>query len=130
MDTDRSLSELRVLVVEDDDIAREFMDILLDDYHCPAECVNNGKEAIRKLLSSEYDAVLLDVMMEGIDGYETAQIIRKEISQTLPIIAITALAEEKKCLDAGMNDHLLKPIDIDKLYFMLKKIAKEKKDKE
>ena len=85
----------------------------------------NGKEALELLEKTpELDLVLMDIMMPEMDGYETMQRIRKQPRfNDLPIIALTAKAmqgDRQKCIEAGANDYLSKPIDIDKLLSLLR----------
>ncbi len=89
-------------------------------YH--ADVVTNGKEAVKSLERFDYDLVLMDCQMPVMDGYEATGIIRNLNSDVrnhnIPIIAMTANAIEgdrEKCLDAGMDDYISKPINIMKL---------------
>jgi CheY-like chemotaxis protein len=85
----------------------------------------NGKEALKRLKNQEdIDLVLMDIMMPEMDGYETMQQIRQDPKfRKLPIIALTAKAmkgDRQRCIDAGANDYLPKPIHIDKLFSLLR----------
>lgn len=108
----------RVLVVEDNDINLEVTSELLKKFGLNVEAAHDGEEAIRSALSGQYDLILMDIQMPNMDGYEaTRQIREKNIS--IPIIALTAHAlasEAQRSLQAGMNDHLSKPIDSNVLY--------------
>jgi len=80
----------------------------------------SGKEGIEVLKRSrEIDVVLMDVMMPGLDGFDTMRIVRQlEGYRTLPIIAVTAKAmvgDREKCLEAGANDYIAKPVNVDVL---------------
>ncbi len=93
------------------------------------ECAENGVEAIRKFSETPhaYDLIFMDIQMPEMDGYEATQRIRAldiPEAQTIPIIAMTANVfreDVEKCLEAGMNDHVGKPLNFDevlgKLYF-------------
>ncbi len=121
----------RILLVEDNDINQQVAVELLESEQIIVDVVNNGLEAIEKYISSlvtiTYDAILMDIQMPLMDGYEaTRQIRSKEkeasIKETMPIIAMTAHAmeaEKKKCLESGMNDHVTKPINIQQFFATL-----------
>lgn len=118
-ETIRTLDGSTVLLVEDNEINQQIAMELLAHAGVIAEIANNGREAVEKLKhakgDSPYDLVLMDVQMPEMDGYEATRLIREESRFAgLPIIAMTshAMAEEKRrCLEAGMNDHIAKPID-------------------
>ncbi len=89
------------------------------------EIGRNGFEAISKLDEvDDIDLVLMDVMMPGMDGLEATRRIRQDPRfQKLPIIAVTAKAmkdDQEQCLKAGTNDYLAKPIDLDRLFSLLR----------
>lgn len=107
----------RVLLVEDNDINREIAIELLTSAGFDVDCAVNGAIACDKVAEhgTSYDAVLMDVQMPVLDGINaTRKIRRHHAAADLPIIAMTAHAypeERQRCLDAGMNDHLAKPVD-------------------
>jgi PAS domain S-box-containing protein len=121
--TRHSLSEVktadvRILVAEDNMINQKLALHLLDKFGYPADTALTGKQAVEALEKSFYDLVLMDVQMPEMDGLEAAGVIRDPASAVLnhavPIIALTAHAMKKdrdRCLDAGMDDILTKPID-------------------
>jgi two-component system sensor histidine kinase/response regulator len=114
------LSGTRVLVVEDNEINMELSLDLLADVGITADFATNGMEAIDKVSRHTYEIVLMDIQMPYMDGLTATREIRKkpEYAQ-LPILAMTAHAmkgEREKSLDAGMNDHITKPIDPMLLY--------------
>ena len=106
-----------VLVAEDNDINRQIMEHLLQRLGITIQFTANGREAVDAVLAAgaKFDAVLMDVQMPVMDGLEATRLIRGRIDAThLPIITMTAYAMEQErqmCLDAGMNDHLTKPVD-------------------
>ena len=121
-----SLKGARILLVEDQPLNREIAVTLLRGLGLEVETAENGKDAvamIRAAAQGAYDAVLMDVQMPEMDGKQATRIIRQtHPPEDLPIIAMTAhvLGEQRSaCLDAGMNDHLAKPIDVKKLWSML-----------
>ncbi|HEY4161663.1 MAG TPA: response regulator [Dongiaceae bacterium] len=118
----------RVLVVEDNDINQEVAFELLSGAGLQVELAGHGVEAIAKLEAAEdgfYDVVLMDMQMPVMDGVAATREIRKRLRfLELPIVAMTAnvmAAEREKCLEAGMNDHVGKPIDPVSLFAMLTK---------
>ena len=111
------LSGSRVLVAEDNAINQQIVEHLLARLGITIEFAGNGREAVDAVLKdyTRFDAVLMDVQMPEMDGLEATRLIRREVDATqLPIIAMTAHAmetERQLCLEAGMNDHLTKPVD-------------------
>ncbi len=116
---DVAVNQLRlakILLVEDNDINREFARELLQEYGMQVDEAVNGEEAIRRIEMHRYDGVLMDCQMPVLDGVSaTKQIRQMQSGQDLPVIAMTAnaLQEDKdKALAAGMNDHIAKPIRV------------------
>ncbi len=109
----------KVLVVEDDPINMKLIKKLLMKYGIMIDAVKNGKEAVEKLkINHTYNMVLMDIQMPGMNGIEATEIIRTDISQELPIIALTASVmqeDRERALSVGMNDLLPKPIDVKQL---------------
>lgn len=116
---------LYVLVVEDDKSSQVLVNSILSKTGMKVNIVGNGNEAFNLVQSTHYDVVLMDMKIPGIDGYELTRRIRKDKRfAPLPIIAVTAHAmvgERKKCLDAGANDYISKPIDSDNLLITIKR---------
>ncbi|MGD9948050.1 MAG: response regulator [Desulfobulbus sp.] len=116
------LQGTRVLLAEDNPINQQMAQEILENAGIIVAIANNGKEAVRMLDTAQvpYDAVLMDIQMPEMDGYEATQQIRKNSRYNeLPIIAMTAHAmstDRAKCLAAGMNDHVAKPIEPDNLF--------------
>jgi CheY-like chemotaxis protein/GAF domain-containing protein/two-component sensor histidine kinase len=121
----QSLAGALVLVVEDNEINQEVVNGLLDRIGVSVHLASNGHEAVQKVKSGTYDAVLMDVQMPIMDGYEATRAIRADPAfRNLPIIAMTAHAmsgDREKSLDAGMDDHITKPVDPQELYDTLVK---------
>jgi two-component system sensor histidine kinase/response regulator len=110
----------RVLLVEDNELNREVALGLLEGAQLSLDTAENGAVAVEKISHQEYDLVLMDMQMPVMDGVTATKAIRSNPRyQSLPIIAMTANAMDRDrqiCLEAGMNDHLAKPIDPDKLF--------------
>ncbi|MEE4715377.1 response regulator [Pseudomonas alliivorans] len=118
--------EARKILVVDDDVRNIFaLTSALEHKGAVVEIARNGFEAIAKLNEVEdIDLVLMDVMMPEMDGYEATIEIRKDPRwRKLPIIAVTAKAmkdDQERCLQAGSNDYLAKPIDLDRLFSLIR----------
>jgi signal transduction histidine kinase/DNA-binding response OmpR family regulator/HPt (histidine-containing phosphotransfer) domain-containing protein len=116
----KALTGTKVLVVEDNEINMELSLDLLADVGIEADFATNGLEAIGKVEKHKYEVVLMDIQMPYMDGLSATREIRKKPENAgLPILAMTAHAmkgEREKSLDAGMNDHITKPIDPILLY--------------
>ncbi|MDR2568880.1 MAG: substrate-binding domain-containing protein [Oscillospiraceae bacterium] len=118
-----------MLLAEDIDINREILVSLLEDTGIIIECAENGKEALEmvKAAPDKYDIIFMDVQMPQMSGYEATRHIRALPALqgvNLPIVAMTAnvfKSDIEDCLKAGMNDHLGKPLDIEKVFEMLRK---------
>lgn len=113
------LQGARILLTEDNAINQQVATELLEGAGATVHIANNGREAVEKLFNGPqpppYDVVLMDVQMPEMDGYQATAKIRSEARfAELPIVAMTAHAtveERARCLDAGMNNHIAKPID-------------------
>ncbi len=122
-------SDKRILVAEDNELNWEIANELLQDLGLELEWAENGKVCTELFSKSEpgyYDAILMDIRMPIMDGYETTDAIRAmdRPDASLPIIAMTADAysdDIQRCLSHGMNAHVAKPIDIDEVVRILKK---------
>jgi signal transduction histidine kinase/DNA-binding response OmpR family regulator/HPt (histidine-containing phosphotransfer) domain-containing protein len=112
-----------VLLVEDNELNREVALGLLEDAHLAIATAENGQVAVQMVAEHEYDLVLMDMQMPVMDGLAATRAIRlKPQFRSLPIIAMTANVMEsdrEKCSEAGMNDHLAKPIDPEALFAAL-----------
>jgi signal transduction histidine kinase/DNA-binding response OmpR family regulator/HPt (histidine-containing phosphotransfer) domain-containing protein len=113
----------RVLLVEDNELNQEVAKGLLEEAKVSIDLAENGKVAVQMVREHDYDFVLMDMQMPVMGGIEATQVIRSDPRfRALPIIAMTANAmasDREKCLEAGMNDHVAKPIDPDELFSAL-----------
>ncbi|RGV45388.1 response regulator [Collinsella sp. AF14-35] len=128
-----SLAGMNVLLAEDNELNAEIAQALLESEGIVVTRAADGKEAVELYTSrpaGSFDAILMDIMMPGMDGYEATRAIRlseKADAADIPIIALTAnaFAEDAKAAhDAGMNAHLPKPLDFNKLKNILARIKK------
>ena len=118
----------RVLLAEDVEINREIVMVLLEPTKLAIDYVENGAEAVRQFKDNPgyYDMILMDVQMPEMDGYEATKTIRKldtPEAKTVPIVAMTANVyreDVERCMEAGMNAHVGKPLDIDEVIEVLK----------
>jgi CheY-like chemotaxis protein len=119
-----SLTDARILLVEDNPINLKIGSEMLRMAGVSVDTAQNGLEAIEKVQKNQYAAVLIDIQMPHLDGIEASRIIRQQFSRTrLPIIAMSAHAKAdnwKACLEAGINDYVLKPISRNVLFTALK----------
>jgi signal transduction histidine kinase/DNA-binding response OmpR family regulator len=115
-----ALAGARILLVEDNEINREVVVGLLEDASLRIDQAENGQRAVEMVEQSDYDLVLMDMQMPVLDGVAATRAIRGNPRfALLPIIAMTAnvlVGDREKCLQAGMNDHIPKPIDPDQLF--------------
>ncbi|WP_018934784.1 response regulator [Thioalkalivibrio sp. ALJ24] len=109
------LDGVRILLAEDNAINRDLAVELLQDQGCRVTTVENGREVLDAVQEGRFDAVLMDIQMPEMDGLTATRKLREDPRlQELPVIAMTAHAmagDREKSLDAGMNDHVAKPID-------------------
>jgi CheY-like chemotaxis protein len=110
----------RLLIVEDNPINQRVAVHQLEALHLQADVVGSGKEALEMLQMAGYDLVLMDCSMPDMNGYDTTRAIRQMAGpvSAVPIIAMTADAvtgTRERCLDAGMNDYVSKPVKLESL---------------
>lgn len=118
--------DARILLVEDNATNRRVVLGMLEKLHVEADAVADGVEALEALARTSYDLLLMDCLMPRMDGYETTRRIRamEGALRNVPIVAVTANAmkgDREKCLEAGMNDYLSKPVSRSALAKMLEK---------
>jgi len=128
----KHLKGVKILVAEDNLTNQEIAKAILEGAGIIVEIVNNGEEAVETARKGRFDAVLMDVQMPKMDGYEATANIRKipEL-KLLPIIAMTAHAmkgDEEKCLEAGMDAYISKPINQDRLFQTIWRTIKSQKE--
>jgi PAS domain S-box-containing protein len=117
----------RILVVEDNRVNQTIAVKMLMKLGFRAEAVGNGREALDALRQIPYDLIVMDCQMPEMDGYEATAIIRKSASlnrKDIPIVAMTANAtksDEERCLQAGMDDYMTKPVSVDSFKAVLTK---------
>ncbi|MDR3191987.1 MAG: response regulator, partial [Treponema sp.] len=113
----------RILLAEDVEVNREIVLALLEPTRLSVECVENGSMAVRVFNASPeaFDMIFMDIQMPEMDGYEATRAIRASVApnaKTIPIIAMTANVfkeDVEKCLEAGMNGHVAKPLDFEEV---------------
>lgn len=118
------MSDKLILVVEDDDDLRYLALQQLKKLGYRGEAACDGTDALDKLQENKYDLVLMDVMMPVMDGVTATKEFRqreKETGSYTTIIAMTAVSDKDRCLSAGMDDYIFKPITLDPLKALLLK---------
>ena len=127
-DLQKSLKGLRILAVEDNELNRMVLQVILKKCEVVLTIAHNGQEAIDLIQQQEFDLVLMDVQMPVVDGLEATKYIRNELKMTIPIIGLSANAmreEVEICKQAGMNDYLVKPYSERVLVEIMKKWSTE-----
>lgn len=125
---DKTLKKMQVLLVEDNDINRLYATSILKTWGCEIDVAENGFVAVEKVKNNSFDAVLMDVQMPVMDGFEATKTIRalESPKSKVAIIALTANATRKdfeKCLAEGMDDCITKPFTPDDLFKILSRFA-------
>jgi CheY-like chemotaxis protein len=125
----------RILLAEDNEVNQQVATELLQSVGLEVVCASHGGEVLELLESQPFDAVLMDIQMPVMDGFETTEAIRRReaeaLSLAVPIIALTAHAmqgDREKSLQCGMSDHLTKPLDPEKLFECLVRWITPKND--
>ncbi|OED45141.1 hypothetical protein ACH42_05610 [Endozoicomonas sp. (ex Bugula neritina AB1)] len=120
--------KLHILVTEDNKVNQMVARKLLEKLGCDCSIANNGQECIDMLTTHSYDMILMDCMMPIKDGYEATREIRAAGNTHIPIIAFTAKAmdsDHQACLEAGMNDFIDKPINLNQMTSLLDRWSKK-----
>jgi len=126
---DISYKDYTILMAEDVEINREIIMALLESTEVDIDCAENGVQAVQMFIAApeRYDLILMDLQMPEMDGMTATRVIRElafEKAKTIPIVAITANVFQEDidiCMAAGMNDHLGKPLELEKMLKILKK---------
>lgn len=117
----------RILIVEDDNDLRFLTMHQLKKLGYPSDAAEDGKQAVDLYKDGGYSLILMDVMMPVLDGCSASiqirEIEKEEGKKEIPIIALTAISDRERCLEAGMNDYLFKPVLIGALEGVMKKWA-------
>ena len=124
--------EPRILLVEDNETNRKIVISMLALKHLSCDVAVNGKQALDAVLNKQYDLVLMDCQMPVMDGYESVACIRRQEGNNrhTPIIAMTANAMEgdrERCVKAGMDDYLSKPVDFNRMFALIRQFAKPRR---
>ncbi len=128
-----SFEGYHILVVEDNELNAEIAQCLLEERGFEVECVYDGAQAVERIRTTPpgtYDVILMDIMMPVMDGLEATRVIRsmeREDCRTIPIIAMSANAFDddlKKSVACGMNGHLSKPVEVERLYQVLNEVLR------
>ena len=136
---EKDIRGMKILLVEDNLLNREIAEYVLEEAGAEIVCAEDGRQAVEQFAASaegRFDAILMDIMMPVLDGLEATREIRRmqrSDAATVPIIAMTANAfaeDKKKSADAGMNEHLTKPLDSEKLIETLSRYYQKEKGHE
>ncbi|AFM23186.1 PAS domain S-box protein [Desulfomonile tiedjei] len=123
---------LKILLVEDNPVNQTLALRLLEKRGCTVSIASNGKEALKSLEAESFDLILMDIEMPEMNGFETTQAIRnaeQSSGEHIPIIAMTAHAmtgDRERCLDAGMDGYVSKPVDSRELFFTIDKFTQDR----
>jgi len=131
------LSKLNILLIEDNNLNVKLILSLFSEFNLKLQVSENGSLGIEKLKENNFDIILMDMEMPVMNGYQASMIIRNEMKNNIPIIAMTAHAmpgEKEKCMNLGMNDYISKPINanllFEKMYDLtINKMAKKESEK-
>ena len=124
----KDLKSIKLLIADDDLMTQVIMRNIFKKLGWDSDIVGNGLEVLEKMKHADYDLILMDVEMPELDGYQTTIKIRNDLAppvSNIPIIAITAYATDaklKKCLEVGMDDYMVKPLNAAELRVKIKKM--------
>ena len=130
---EKSIKGLHILLTEDNELNMEIAEFMLQNEGADVEKAWNGQEAVelfKKSEPGEFDVILMDIMMPVMNGYEAAKMIRsldREDAKEVPIIAMTANAfteDRLRAKEAGMDEHVAKPVDVELLIKVIRKLVK------
>lgn len=121
---------VKILVVDDDLINQRIMASLIKRKGWNSEVAASGQECLQRLARDRFDLILLDIQMPEMDGFKTAELARRLETQQhnrpyTPIVALTAMRQDdtrQRCLAAGMDDHLTKPVNTEQLYAVIDRL--------
>ena len=120
---------LKILLVEDNILNQKLICLTLSKYGFVIDLAENGSKALLKFQTNDYDLVLMDIMMSVMDGLETTRQIRnleESSGQHTPIIGLTANtmdSDRHRCLEAGMDEYLVKPFDVAEFFRVLELLS-------
>lgn len=118
----------KLLVIDDNLMNRSLMGHLLSGWGLAYDIAEDAMSGIVMMESQNYDLILMDIQMPGMDGYQATAYIRKELKSEIPIVAMTAhslAGEREKCLSFGMNEYISKPINERQLYSLIRRFSME-----
>ena len=130
--SEKSIKGLHILLAEDNELNMEIAEFVLQNEGAEVTKAWNGQETVERFRNSEpgeFDAILMDIMMPVMNGYETAKMIRsldREDAKTIPVIAMTANAfteDRRRAKEAGMDEHISKPVDVKSLIKVIRKLV-------
>ena len=130
--SEKSIKGLHILLAEDNELNMEIAEFVLQNEGAEVTKAWNGQETVERFRNSEpgeFDVILMDIMMPVMNGYETAKMIRsldREDAKTIPVIAMTANAfteDRRRAKEAGMDEHISKPVDVKSLIKVIRKLV-------
>ena len=127
---DHPLLGKKILIAEDDFANQKVASLYLQKIGCKTSVAENGSEAVQMFLKDDYDLILMDCRMPVMDGLEAARIIRESGAHNIPIIAMTAnidSRDKRSCFEAGMNEFISKPVNLEQLQNTMKLLIDAKK---